>query len=109
MTVYLLHFLHPRYHAQHYIGYTESKRTLAARLEHHRTGTGAKYMRNISRAMEQDGEKLEFVCARIWKDGTRTDERRLKNQNHTPRLCPICRGEITYEEAQNGKTDQTNR
>lgn len=82
MSVYLLHFQQPYRHAQHYLGYAED---LAARLQAHRSGNGARLVEVVTQA----GIGWELV--RVWEDGDRTFERRLKNQKNARRLCPICR------------------
>ena len=84
MCVYLLHFSEPYKHARHYIGYADD---LDARLARHRSGNGARLIQVIMDA------GLDWRLARIWPDGDRKLERRLKNQKHGPRLCPICNGE----------------
>ncbi len=88
-TVYLLCFTRSgqpaRYaHAGHYIGFASS---LAARLEHHRKGTGA----NLLAVIRQAG--YDFDCVRTWEEATRDDERKLKNRHASPRLCPRCKAE----------------
>jgi len=81
-TIYLLHFEPAYKHAQHYLGYTE--RDVEDRLQDHQHGNGARLTQVASGA----GVKLWVV--RTWDNKTRDDERRLKNHNHEPRLCPIC-------------------
>ena len=83
MTVYLLHFERPYEHAGHYLGFTTSERTLGARLEHHRAGTGANLLRVITEA------GIDFGLVRVWPEGTQTLERKLKAHSST-RLCPVC-------------------
>jgi predicted GIY-YIG superfamily endonuclease len=80
-TIYLLHFTEPYKHAKHYVGFTTD---LTARLEAHRQGTGARLMEVIV------GAGISFQLARTWQ-GTRTDERRIKNRKEAPRLCPLCK------------------
>jgi predicted GIY-YIG superfamily endonuclease len=82
--LYLIHFDRPYRHARHYLGYTRSKKTLPQRIEHHREGSGARLMAAVARA------KIPFEVVRTWPDGDRSAERRLKNQKHGPRLCPVC-------------------
>ena len=41
-VVYLLHFARPLKHSQHYIGWAKTGKTLARRLAHHASGTGAR-------------------------------------------------------------------
>jgi len=90
--IYLLHFEHPigdlrnvRSQAQHYIGFTKNERTLAKRLEHHREGRGSRLMHAVARA------GIPFEVSRTW-NGTRDDERQLKNQKNARLLCPLCLG-----------------
>lgn len=87
MPVYLLHFNRAYKHARHYIGFAQSSHSLTIRLEHHRNGTGARLMQVVREA------GIDWQVARTWPDGTRTDERALKNKKHTSRFCPICQEE----------------
>ncbi len=81
MTVYLLHF-HEKYkHAQHYIGYATQ---LKKRIQHHQNGTGARLLQVIQEA------GIGWEVARIWPDGDRALERRLKRYHKSRQLCPIC-------------------
>lgn len=79
-TIYLLHFNTPFKHARHYLGYTPD---LDSRLADHAAGRGAR----LTQVIAEQG--ITFQLARTW-DGTRADERRLKNQKNAPRLCPLC-------------------
>jgi predicted GIY-YIG superfamily endonuclease len=80
-TVYLLHFDQPvSDHARHYLGWASD---LAARLEAHRDGRGA-------RLMEVCKERgITWHLSRTW-EGTRTRERAIKDRAESPRLCPDC-------------------
>ena len=120
MTVYLLHFdrpigepqstegrakngLAPRKgsyqgHAQHYIGYT---RNLEHRLRAHRAGRGG----HLCRVAVACG--IEIRLARVWEDGTRKDESRLKRMKSGPALCPICSGEAAYNRGVLGGEEQS--
>ena len=89
MCVYLLHFDRPYKHARHYTGWTRSERTLAARVEHHRKGTGARLMEVVSAV------GIGFTVARTWPEGDRDKERRLKRSGAASRYCPLCRGRRT--------------
>ena len=82
-TIYLIHFSRPFGHARHYLGWTSN---LAARLAHHRAGTGSALMR----AVRADG--ISWELARTWT-GDRHRERQLKGQGGRARLCPLCRGD----------------
>lgn len=81
-TIYLIHFETPYKHARHYLGWTSD---LEGRLQAHAAGRGSRLMEVIVAA----GIKWSLAWT---KEGTRSDERRLHNQNHGPRLCPICSG-----------------
>ena len=80
-TIYLLHFDQPvSDHARHYLGWASD---LAARLEAHREGRGA-------RLMEVCKERgISWHLARTW-EGTRDRERAIKDRAESPRLCPDC-------------------
>lgn len=79
-TIYLLHFDLAFKHAKHYTGWA---RALAARLAHHRNGDGARLLAVI----REHG--IDWQLARTWQ-GTRADERALKNQGGASRRCPLC-------------------
>lgn len=85
MPVYLLHFDTPYRHARHYTGYARDAKALTRRIEHHAKGTGARLMQVVS------GAGIGFKLARTWPDGTRDDERKLKNRHGASRYCPLCR------------------
>lgn len=85
--VYLLHFHSPYRHARHYTGYARDAETFARRVEHHRKGSGARLMQVVTEA------GIGFTVARVWDDGDRDKERRLKNSGGASRYCPICRGD----------------
>ncbi len=80
-TIYLLHFSEAYKHARHYVGFTHN---LTQRLDSHSKGQGARIVQVIIEA------GLTFEIARTWQ-GTRKDERRIKNRKEAPRLCPICK------------------
>lgn len=82
--IYLLHFsspISPDHTCQHYIGYVKS--SLAARIRAHKRGSGAR----LCEVAATRG--IEAKIVRVW-NGTRTDERWLKNQHNAPQFCPIC-------------------
>ena len=98
MYVYLLHFERPigdpanaRGQAQHYIGCCDD---VAARLETHRKGQGARITREVAR------RGIEMHLVRVW-EGDRTFERRLKNRHNGPLLCPLC-NETAHNRAPQG-------
>jgi hypothetical protein len=87
--LYLLHSVLPvggtgSNGAQHYLGYSPSRSTLAQRVQKHRAGHGA----CLTRAMMQvPGQRL--LLANVW-EGTRLDERTLKNRRQLSMLCSLC-------------------
>lgn len=81
--VYLLCFHQHYKHARHYIGFCKEG-GLDARIEKHRKGSGARLMEVITKA------GIGFDVARVWSDGDRTFERKLKNMKNAKRLCPFC-------------------
>ena len=80
-TIYLLHFDQPvSNHARHYLGWASD---LAARLEAHRAGRGARLMEVVKE------RGITWHLARTW-EGTRDRERAIKDRAESPRLCPDC-------------------
>lgn len=79
--VYLLHFSQAYKHAKHYVGFTNN---LESRLASHTKGQGARLLQVITEA------GITFELARTWQ-GTRKDERRIKNCKNAPRFCPLCK------------------
>jgi hypothetical protein len=87
--LYLLHSVRPvggtgRNGAQHYLGYSPSPSKLALRVQKHRAGRGACLTRAMMRV---NGQRLLLV--NVW-EGTRLDERTLKNRHQLSVLCPVC-------------------
>ena len=80
---YLLHFTEKYQHAGHYLGFSPN---IAARLQEHEAGRGAR----LTQVVKDAG--IGWTLARTWPKATRRDERRLKCQKHAPRLCPVCQG-----------------
>ncbi len=85
--VYLIHLDTPLKHARHYLGFSED---LHGRVQKHRAGQGAAFMRAISK------HGISWHVSRIW-DGDRTFERMLKDQHNASHLCPTCRQETIFE------------
>ncbi len=97
MSVYLLHFSRPYVGAQrnpnakrvqvvkHYIGY--AKGDPQTRIEQHQQGHGAR----LTQVAVHAG--IELVTACVWMNGTRKDERKLKNRKNAAKLCPYCQAE----------------
>jgi len=80
--VYLIHFEKPFEHARHYLGYADN---IERRFKLHQKGRAAR----LTQVVTQSG--IGLILARVWEGKDRNFERRLKNQNNGPRLCPICR------------------
>src|ERR1700722_5646600 len=87
--IYLIHFDkeignldHSLSKARHYLGWTSD---LNKRLDRHKLGQGSSIMRYV----EQSG--IGWQCVKTW-EGTRDDERAMKNQKNAKRYCPICSG-----------------
>ena len=83
MSLYLLHFDRPLGHAAHYLGFANSEAMIPLRIEHHRKGNGARLMAAVVQA------GIDFELVRIWPEGSRVEERRLKAHG-SPRYCPKC-------------------
>ena len=80
-TIYLLHFDRPYRHARHYLGWTVD---LAARLDQHLDGNGARLLEVIT------AEGIGFELVRTWPDQTLRDEKKLKAGHNNVKLCPRC-------------------
>lgn len=81
---YLLHFERSFKHARHYVGFVEDEGKVSDRLKRHADGGGAALTRAVSRA------GIGLAIVRTWQGKSRRFERRLKNQKHHTRLCPLC-------------------
>lgn len=79
-TIYLIHFERRYRHAGHYTGWAAN---FAARIAHHRAGSGARLLA----VLLEHG--IDWDVVRTWT-GTRSDERALKNQGGASRRCPRC-------------------
>lgn len=78
----MIHLDEPMAHAQHYIGWAK---WLKRRIEHHRKGTGANFLKHaVARG-------IDFSVVRQWENGDKNLERRLKNRKNARRLCPVCK------------------
>lgn len=87
--VYLIHFDQKLHHAQHYIGFVdEPTHSLDKRVEYHRSGRGSKLLKAVMK------KGIEFSVVRIWGEGDRNFERKLKNRKKSSQLCPICNPKI---------------
>ena len=101
MSCYLLHFSKPYVGTRrnpnakrvqivtHYIGY--AKGNPQTRIEQHQQGHGAR----LTQVAVQAG--IELIPAQIWTNGTRKDERKLKNRKNAAKLCPFCQAQAKRE------------
>lgn len=91
--VYLIHFesrlTGGNNYAQHYLGWAKN---LKKRLAKHKAGNGSVLMRVIA------GVPIGWVLVASWP-GPKSSEKWYKRQRHHHRFCPICRGEINYDDA----------
>lgn len=96
-TVYIIEFSQPLGNlqnnlgqARYYVGWCKAGEE-QRRLNEHRTGRGA----SITRAAAEKGIQMTIVAT---MNGTRHDERRIKNQRNTPRLVAQLRkaGKTNY-------------
>lgn len=86
MAVYLIHFDRPiseNHTTQHYLGYAQN---LEKRIEHHHRGTSGVRLFQVAKE-----RKIGFVVVRVWEDGDKNFERKLKNGKNFPKLCPVCK------------------
>jgi len=87
---YLIHFDSPvRGKQRHYLGYTSN---LPQRWGDHRAGHGA----DLTKAAVRQG--IGMTLARVWPDGTRSLEDKLKRISHFKSYCPICMGDAVSVE-----------
>jgi hypothetical protein len=82
VTVYILHFLSPWFHARHYVGSTNN---LERRMREHRQET-----EHLLGTVNAAG--IDYVVARVWHNVPRSFEFELKAHHHTSRFCPYCQG-----------------
>lgn len=92
MALYLLHFSEPlgdpgrpRMSASHYLGFAKDEQSRELRIQHHRRGTSGV---PITKAAVDRG--IELLVGWLG-EGTRDDERRMKNNGHHDRRCEVCR------------------
>jgi hypothetical protein len=83
--LYLLHFDRPYHHARHYRGMCGDK-GLAARLERHRKGLGARLLQVILAV------GIRFRLVRTWSGGKK--EERLLKKRAIREICPVCNPQL---------------
>lgn len=89
--VYLICFEKRLEHAHHYIGFTEHD-SPEQRLERHRKGNGARILNVLN------DRGIGYRITRIWADGDRSLERKLKNRKKSQDLCPVCNARLKNRE-----------
>lgn len=83
--VYILHFSKKVHHAQHYVGFVQSKDNLYNRITKHWKGKSkVALMKKVSEL------KTPFVVSKIYLGVNQDFERSLKNKKKTRLFCPVC-------------------
>jgi hypothetical protein len=101
--VYLIHLEHglvPEHGSTHYIGWT-APGSLFDRIEQHAANAGSPLLAAANR------RGIEWAVARIWRGADRHFERRLKRRRKAKALCPVCRGEVTFDQIRHGEAELT--
>lgn len=80
--VYLIHFSKKLHHAQHYIGFVEED--LMQRIELHLSNRGAKLLAAVN------NQGIEWQVVKVWLQGDRRFERKLKDYKKSRCFCPVC-------------------
>lgn len=91
VTLYLLHFPEPYFHARHYAGVTQ-RPDLRLRMTEHLSSQGNGLVRAVAQrlAITDPEELIARLLVATWK-GTRDDERRIKKLKNMRDICPVCR------------------
>jgi hypothetical protein len=84
--IYILHIDPPLKHARHYVGWTADA-DVTRRVKEHLEQKGRRPSRLVGAALTA-GCQVSLVAS---FEGTRDDERRLKNNGAATRYCPLCR------------------
>lgn len=82
-VVYVLHFSRPYKGKSHYVGWVKNYEDLGRRIEQHRRGRGANFLRHVVAA----GIELDLV---LTFEGSENTERRFKQLKSTPKYCQMC-------------------
>jgi hypothetical protein len=83
--VYLIHFHAPLLNSRHYVGWVSSPDGYEARMAEHKRGAGAKILAELVR------RGIGWDVVRVWPEGDRKLERRIKNHKNIPLYyCPLC-------------------
>jgi len=91
VAVYLIHFGgklgNEKHSAQHYCGYTNG--SVTDRVQRHIRGNGSAICRAASK------RNLAFYIVRIWREGNRELEKKLKASHNLKRYCPLCNTNVS--------------
>lgn len=80
--VYLIHLESPLPgNKRHYVGYTDN---LGQRIEQHRSGEGAKFLKQANEA------GINWLVVRVWLDADRDKEKSVKSMS-AKIVCPVCK------------------
>jgi len=104
-TIYLIHLeegLVESHGSTHYIGWTRTGR-LHDRINEH--AEGGQYASPLLRAATERG--IRWTVVRLWHGADRHFERKLKRRRKAKALCPVCRGEVTFESTLHGEAEVT--
>ena len=81
--VYLVPFEEQLHPAQHCIGFVDNN--LQQRIKKHRSNKGAKLLKAVN------NKGIQWAVVRVWEEGNRELERKLKNRKKSRCFCPVCR------------------
>lgn len=101
--VYLIHLergLVESHSSTHYIGWAGPD-GLWERIEAHAAGTGSPLLRAANERL------IAWRVVRVWRGADRHFERRLKRRRKAKRLCPVCRGEVSFDDVRFGEAQIT--
>jgi hypothetical protein len=81
-AVYLVHYQRPRKHYRHAVRVVQAPVAVIRKLYRHL------HEFSIDALAQRDG--IGFLHVRTWMDRGAAFEKKLKNQKHHSRLCPVC-------------------
>ena len=84
-AVYLVHYQQPRHHFRHAVRSVQAPAGVIKKLYKHL------HEQSIDDLARASG--IDFLHVRTWWDRGAAFERKLKNQKHHSRLCPVCNPE----------------
>jgi hypothetical protein len=108
-NVYLIHLergLVPAHGSTHYIGWA-SEDGLWERIETHAAALPGTPHRGSPMLAAANERGIRWSVVRIWRGADRHFERKLKRRKKAKHLCPVCRGEVKFEDARYGEAEVT--